>query len=191
MKLIVGLGNPDDKYKKTFHNLGFMAVDALAEMIGVEFNKTKCRALVAETKIGSEKVIIAKPQTYMNLSGLSVKELAAKYKVPHNEIVVIVDDIALPLGNIRIRKEGSAGSHNGLKSIITELGGTDFVRIRIGVGEKANEKMDLKDYVLSKFGKTELEILDDTFKNVSLAVSQLLEGESIDIVMGKYNTPRK
>ncbi|MBR2495710.1 MAG: aminoacyl-tRNA hydrolase, partial [Clostridia bacterium] len=138
-----------------------------------------------------KKHILAKPQTYMNLSGLSVKELAAKYKVPHSEIVVIVDDIAPPLGNIRIRKEGSAGSHNGLKSIIKELGGTDFVRIRIGVGEKANEKMDLKDYVLSKFGKTELEILDDTFKNVSLAVSQLLEGESIDIVMGKYNTPRK
>ncbi|MBR2323880.1 MAG: aminoacyl-tRNA hydrolase, partial [Clostridia bacterium] len=175
----------------TRHNAGFMALSEIANKEGVLFKKAEYKALVAEVYKNGKKHILAKPQTYMNLSGLSVKELAAKYKVPHSEIVVIVDDIALPLGNIRIRKEGSAGSHNGLKSIIKELGGTDFVRIRIGVGEKANEKMDLKDYVLSKFGKTELEILDDTFKNVSLAVSQLLEGESIDIVMGKYNTPRK
>ncbi|MBR2397178.1 MAG: aminoacyl-tRNA hydrolase [Clostridia bacterium] len=189
--IIVGLGNYGLQYKNTRHNAGFMALTEIANKEGVLFKKAECKALVAEVYKNGKKHILAKPQTYMNLSGLSVKELAAKYKVPHSEIVVIVDDIALPLGNIRIRKEGSAGSHNGLKSIIKELGGTDFVRIRIGVGEKANEKMDLKDYVLSKFGKTELEILDDTFKNVSLAVSQLLDGESIDIVMGKYNTPRK
>ena len=122
MKLIVGLGNPDDKYQNTFHNLGFMAVDAMAETLGIDFNKTKCRALVAETKMASEKVILAKPQTYMNLSGESLRELVSFYKIDLKDVLVIYDDFDLNKGFIRIRENGSAGTHNGMRSIVENIG---------------------------------------------------------------------
>ena len=136
MKLIVGLGNPDDKYRNTFHNLGFMCADFIAEKLSVSFNKEKCRAHIAETNINGQKVIIAKPQTYMNLSGESVRDIIDYYKVDEEqELIVVSDDTSLDVGMIRVRKKGSAGGHNGLKNIILHLGHDTFMRVKMGVGE--------------------------------------------------------
>ncbi len=189
--LIVGLGNYGKEYENTRHNVGFMAIDVLAEKLNIKISDKECKSLVGKTYINGERVVLAKPQTYMNLSGLAVKELAAKYKFAPTDIVVISDDIDIDFGTIRIRKSGSAGTHNGLKNIIAELSSKDFVRFRIGVGAKENPDMDLKDYVLSRFSKSELEALSETFKIASDGIEELLRGETVDIVMGKYNTKKK
>ena len=133
MFLIVGLGNPEKKYEKTFHNMGFLAVGEAAAKLGVKFKKKECEASVAEAFIGGEKVILARPVTYMNASGRAVKQLMAKYKVSPSELLVIYDDFDLPKGKLRIRASGSAGTHNGMRSIIGEIGSSEFPRIRIGI----------------------------------------------------------
>ncbi len=148
MNIVVGLGNPDDKYKNTYHNIGFDVVDALAKKLGISFDKNKFKALVGEGTLNGEKLLIVKPQTYMNLSGESVVMLKNKFK--DARILVVVDDIDLPKGNIRYREHGSAGTHNGLRSIVSYIG-EDFERIKVGIGRDIT--MDLADYVLSKYDK--------------------------------------
>lgn len=185
--IIVGLGNYGEKYEKTRHNMGFMVVETLAKGMNVNFKNKECKSLTATGYKNSEKYCIAKPQTYMNLSGEAVKELKGKYKVSNDQIVVVSDDIDLPLGAVRIRKTGGAGTHNGLKNIISELGSKDFLRIRMGVGERTNKEMDLATYVLSKFSKDEFAILEDSINKASNACKELLEGESLENVMQVYN----
>ena len=133
MFLIVGLGNPEEKYAKTFHNLGFLAAGDAAEALGVRFKKKECEASVAEAFLGGEKVIVARPVTYMNASGRAVKQLMKKYKLTSEQLVIIYDDYDLPKGHVRIRPSGSAGTHNGMRSVIAELGFSDFARIRMGI----------------------------------------------------------
>ena len=161
MKLIVGLGNPEKKYEKTYHNVGFSIVDKLSDEYGLDFSKNECRAKTCSFYIGNEKVIIAKPQTYMNLSGTSVIELKQKYKIYNKDIFVFCDDIDLPLGKIRLRHEGSGGTHNGLKNIVALIG-SDFNRIKIGIGRDEKFK-DLADFVLSVIPKEKQAILDNSF----------------------------
>lgn len=189
--LIVGLGNYGKEYENTRHNIGFMAIDVLAEKLNIKISDKECKSLTGKKYINGERVVLAKPQTYMNLSGLAVKELAAKYHFDPTEIVVISDDIDIDFCAIRIRKSGSAGTHNGLKNIIAELSSKDFIRFRIGVGAKENPDMDLKDYVLSRFSENEREELKNTFDVVATAIEELLRGETVDVVMGKYNTKKK
>lgn len=184
LKLVIGLGNIGKQYSATVHNMGFMVVDGVAEKLGVKFKKKECDAEIAEAFVGGEKVILAKPTTYMNLSGIAAKGLMKKYKISIDEIVVVSDDIDLEPSKIRIREQGSAGTHNGLKSIIAEIGGNNFKRVRIGVG-KAPEFMDLADYVLSKVKMTEAQKLGID-KGIN-SVYDLVMGESVSAVMQKYN----
>ncbi len=185
--IIIGLGNYGDKYENTSHNVVFMVLDKLKDKLNIVFKKKICKSLVAESFIKGEKHVFAKPQTYMNLSGLAVKELMGNYKQEIEDVVVIVDDIDLPLGVVRIRKSGGAGTHNGLRNIIAETGAKEFIRIRVGVGGKPHEKMDLADWVLSKFNKDEMKSMDIAFDNASDACVEMVEGKSIDLVMGKFN----
>lgn len=136
MYLIVGLGNPEAKYETTFHNMGFLAVGEAAEKLGVKFKKKECEASVAEAFIGGEKVVLARPVTYMNASGRAVKQLVSKYKIPLENLIVVYDDYDLPKGHIRIRASGSAGTHNGMRSIIGELGTGEFARVRVGIRDE-------------------------------------------------------
>lgn len=159
MKLIVGLGNPDKCYEKTFHNVGFIAVEKLANKLGVNFTKKMCDGIVAEGRINNEKVFLLKPLTYMNLSGVAVDKMMRKYKLLPSDVFVFVDDIDLPLGKIRYRESGSGGTHNGLKSIVNEIGSLDFRRIKIGVGRDEKFK-DLADFVLSKIPNEKMEIIN-------------------------------
>ena len=148
MNIVVGLGNPDSKYKGTYHNLGFEVLDVLAQKLGISFGKNKFKALIGEGMLNGEKIMLVKPQTYMNLSGESVVMLKEKYK--DARLIVVVDDIDLPRGDIRYRQHGSAGTHNGLRSIVSYIG-QDFERIKVGAGRDIS--MDLADYVLSKFDR--------------------------------------
>ena len=188
MKLIVGLGNYGEKYARTYHNLGFIALDAVANSLGVSVQKYAHKALCADFSVGGEKVILAKPQTYMNLSGESVREIVEYYKIPIENILVIYDDHDLNKGAVRIRKEGSAGTHNGMKNIIENLGRSDFKRIRIGF--KGEENIPLIDFVLSAIKKEDYEIFDSAVKTVSLAVNDFIKGVSFDEIMQKYNTKK-
>ena len=185
IRLVVGLGNIGKQYESTVHNMGFMVVDKVASKLGVSFKKKECDAEIAEVFKNSEKIILAKPTTYMNNSGIAVKALAKKYKIAIEDIVVISDDIDLVPGRIRIREKGSAGTHNGLKSIIAELGDSNFKRIRIGVGKPTNEYMDLADFVLSKAKMTD-ELKMGIDKGAD-CVYDLVNGNTIDVVMQKYN----
>ena len=157
MKIIIGLGNPGSKYEFTRHNAGFLMVDFYASENNLQINKLKHKALICETRIGSEKVMFVKPQTFMNLSGDRVREIADYYDVDMNDVLVIYDDISLPLGKLRMRKKGSAGGHNGIKDIILKTNTDVFPRLKIGVSE--NKDVDLINYVLGSFSKSELEIL--------------------------------
>ena len=188
MYLVVGLGNPDKKYLNTFHNMGFMCVDKLAQKLGVTFDKGECKSATAHTRVGTEKVIIAKPVTYMNLSGEAVQELCHKYKIEKGNLIVVYDDIDIPMGNIRIRKEGSAGTHNGMRNIIKMIGTCDFVRIRVGIQKET--PMALVDYVLSNVSDDDHAILDKTHDLVADALYDFVHGVDIDRVMQKYNTKR-
>lgn len=164
-----------------------MAVSALAKELNIEFKKAECKSLTATTYIKGEPTILAKPQTYMNLSGEAVKELTAKYKIDIKSVIVFCDDIDLPIGAVRIRKSGSAGTHNGLKNIIAETQKTEFIRIRVGVGSKPNKEMDLADYVLGKFSKQELEIITPAISDAAKAALDLINGVAFDTVMQRYN----
>lgn len=185
MKLIVGLGNPDDKYKKTYHNLGFICVDKTAEKLGVTFNKQKCRALIAEARVGSEKIILAKPQTYMNLSGESVTELLSFYKIDIKDMIVIYDDYDLFEGEIRIRESGSAGTHNGMRNIIALIKDTSFPRIRVGFKPKEELQIPLIDYVLSKIKNEEL--FTAVTDRAGDCAYDFAIGKGTQYIMQKYN----
>ena len=184
MYAIVGLGNPDKKYDKTRHNVGFDVIDELAQQMGISVNTKRHKALCGLSSIGTEKVILVKPQTYMNLSGESVRAVMDFYKLdPKTDLIVISDDISLPTGKIRIRGKGSAGGHNGLKSIIAHAGTQDFMRVKVGVG--ANEG-DLVKHVLGKFGKNERALVDDAIIDAAGAVKVMIT-DSIEAAMNKYN----
>ena len=190
MLVIVGLGNPDDKYQGTRHNVGFDVIDLLAEKYNIAVDTKKHRAYIGKGIIGGQKVILAKPQTYMNLSGESVRSLVEYYKVdPETELLIIFDDISLDVGQLRIRKKGSAGGHNGIKNIIANLGTSVFQRIKVGVGEKP-KGYDLADYVLDRFSKEERELIKEGFECAAEAVAMITAGE-IDQAMNKYNRKRK
>ena len=185
MKIIVGLGNPDDKYKNTYHNLGFISVEKAAKKAGVDFTKTKCRAMIAETKIGNEKVIFAKPQTYMNLSGESVIELLSFYKADVKDLIVIYDDFDLFEGELRIRESGSAGTHNGMRNIIALTKQTAFPRIRVGFKPKEELKAPLIDYVLSKI--KDVELFAAVTDKAGDCAYDFACGKGVQYIMQKYN----
>ena len=184
MKLIVGLGNIGKEYADTNHNVGFMVIDRLSEMLGENIKKTGCDADYAEFNKNGEKIILAKPRTYMNESGRSVKSFMKKYGFEIGDVLVINDDIDLEPGFVRIRKSGSAGTHNGLKSIIRETGSGDFNRVRVGIGAK-QEHQDLANFVLSKMRMTENQKLG--LEKAANAVYDYVLGSSVDEIMSKYN----
>ena len=186
MKLIAGLGNPGKQYENTFHNLGFMAVGAAAEILGADFSKEMCRAAVAETKIDGEKVILAKPLTFMNLSGESIRALTDFYKIPLSDLIVVYDDYDLKKGCVRIRESGSAGTHNGMRSIVSLLGG-GFARIRIGFNPGAESRIPLIDYVLSSIKDEDRTIMDSAVARAANAAAEFARGVKIQDVMQKYN----
>lgn len=186
MFLIVGLGNPGREYEKTRHNVGFAVIDALADKYNISVADRKSRAFCGKGIIGGQKVLLAKPQTYMNLSGESIRSLADYYKIDvETELLVIFDDVSLDVGQIRIRKKGSAGGHNGIKNIIANLGTDTFERIKVGVGEKPRG-YDLADYVLGHFTKAEQELMEEEYQNAISAVERIVQGE-IDAAMNQFN----
>ncbi len=186
MIIIAGLGNPGKEYENTRHNAGFMTIDALASKYNIDVTDKKHKALIGKGVIDGKKVILAKPQTYMNNSGESLRELFDYYKPDlETEILVIYDDITLDVGGLRVRKKGSAGGHNGMKSIITHLNSQDFYRIRVGIGEKPS-RMDLADWVLGHFKKEDEASLKEAINEATEAVSMILAG-GIDEAMNKYN----
>jgi len=186
MFLIVGLGNPEKKYEKTFHNVGFLAAGDCAELLDAKFRKKECEASVAEAYLGGEKIIIARPLTYMNASGRSVKQLVAKYKITPDRLAVLYDDYDLPKGHVRIRPSGSAGTHNGMRSVIAELGFSDFARIRIGIHDP-EVNVPLIDYVLSEIRKDDYELFAAACKRAAEAAVSIATGERFELVMTKYN----
>ena len=185
MYLITGLGNPGDKYRYTKHNVGFMVLDYFASEHNISISKLKHKALIGEGQIGQERVILAKPQTYMNLSGESVQELMHWYKEDISRLIVVYDDVDLDVGRIRIRPSGSSGTHNGMKSIIYLLNTDKFPRIRVGIG-KQPAYMDLGDYVLSRFNDEEIPLMEDAVKKSALAIEEIVRTD-ITSAMNKYN----
>ncbi len=186
MYIIVGLGNPEEKYLKTFHNMGYIAVGDVAAKLNVKFKKKECEAFVAEANVSGEKVIIARPVTYMNNSGRAVKQLLAKYKATTEELIVIYDDYDLPKGKIRIRPYGSAGTHNGMRSVIAETGAQNFTRIRIGIRDEESD-IPLINYVLSEVKKEDYDLFVTACNRAADAVLDLVRGKSVDEVMTSFN----
>lgn len=184
--LVVGLGNPGMQYEKTRHNAGFMAADLLAEKYDCMLSRNKFDAIYGDTEIGGHRVIIAKPQTYMNLSGKAVVAISQFYKIPLSNIIVMFDDISLDVGKIRIRRKGSAGGHNGIKDIIELTGTEDIMRIKIGVGAKAHPDSDLKDHVLGRIPDEQLKDFEVSLKNAVSAVGEILS-RGVDSAMNKYS----
>lgn len=190
MFIIVGLGNPSREYEGTRHNAGFEVIDRIAEKYNISVDVKKHRAYIGKGMIAGQKVILAKPQTFMNLSGESVRSLLDYYKVDEEEeLLVIYDDISLDNGQIRIRAKGSAGGHNGIKNIIANIGGQVFPRIKVGVGEKP-PKYDLADYVLGHFSKAEQELMEGGYDHAVCAAELIVAGE-INAAMNEYNRKRK
>ena len=187
MYIIAGLGNPGKKYENTRHNIGFITLDYLAERHDIKINKIKHKALVGEGRISGQKVLLVKPQTYMNLSGESLREVMDYYKVDIEDMIVIYDDIDLPAGTVRIRKKGSAGTHNGMRSIVQHLG-QDFPRIRMGIGNE--RKGDLADFVLGGFSKEDREVLEPAVERAADSVECYI-AEGIEKAMNKYNIKAK
>lgn len=186
MFIIAGLGNPDEKYQGTRHNVGFDVVDRLAEKYQIAVDTKKHRALIGKGVIEGQKVLLVKPQTYMNLSGESIRSLVEYYKIdPEEELLVIYDDISLEVGQLRIRRKGSAGGHNGIKNIIAQLGTDTFQRIKVGVGEKP-KGYDLASYVLGHFHGEDLELMEEGYEKAISATEEILKGE-IDAAMNEYN----
>ena len=186
MYLIVGLGNPDKQYEKTFHNMGYIAVGDAAEQLGAKFKKKECESSVAECYIGGEKVILARPLTYMNNSGRAVKQLMSKYKIDEDKLLVIYDDYDLPKGKVRIRASGSAGTHNGMRSIIGETGLTNFPRIRIGIRDE-EVNIPIINYVLSEVRKEDYELFAQACQKAGEACAAFARGLDIERVMSKFN----
>ncbi len=186
MYLIVGLGNPDKQYEKTFHNMGYIAVGDAAELLGAKFKKKECEASVAEAYVGGEKVILARPLTYMNNSGRSVKQLMAKYKISPERLLVLYDDYDLPKGKVRIRASGSAGTHNGMRSVIGETGEKEFPRIRIGIRDETVQ-IPIIDYVLSEVRKEDYTLFAEACRKAGEAAAEFARGVDVERVMCKYN----
>ena len=184
--IIVGLGNPGAKYQNTRHNIGFITADYIADEKRVKLNKIKFKASYNILTIGGEKCLLMKPNTYMNLSGDAVKEAATFYKVPADHIIVIFDDCSLPCGKLRIRQNGSAGGHNGIKSIIAQLGTDAFPRIKIGVGEKPHPDYDMADWVLSAFSEQDKKLLKPAVENAAKALEVFIS-DGPDRAMNKFN----
>jgi PTH1 family peptidyl-tRNA hydrolase len=186
VKLIVGLGNPGIEYQFTPHNLGFLAVDRIAQQCGVEVRNRQCRALTARAVIGSEPVLLAKPETFMNLSGISVRELVAQHELrPESDLIVVYDELDLPLGMIRIRQRGSSAGHNGMESLIGALGTQEFLRIRLGIAPDRKISDGVK-YVLTPFRKKELKVVDEVLDTAAEAVNVILK-EGPAAAMNRFN----
>ena len=190
MYVIVGLGNPDRKYLKTRHNIGFDVIDAIAEKNDIVVGEKKHKAVIGKGLVAGQKVVLVKPLTYMNLSGESVRSVIDFYKVDEKtELIVISDDINLDMGQLRIRKRGSDGGHNGLKNIIMHLGHNEFIRVRMGVGEKP-PKMDLADYVLCHYFEDERERMNEGARTATLAIEMII-AEGPDAAMNQYNARKR
>ena len=184
--IIVGLGNIGKQYELTRHNAGFLAIDYIAEKYGARIDRVKFHATVGEANIGGARVLLMKPTTLMNNSGIAVGEAAAFYKIPPERVLVLHDEISFDVGKLRIRRKGSAGGHNGLKSIIARLPGEDFPRIKIGIGKKPTPEYDLADWVLGKMPESDIKALKDRFEDIALASELIVKGE-IDGAMAKYS----
>lgn len=185
--LVVGLGNPGKKYDCTRHNAGFITIDNLAENLGVKINKLKFKSLIADARIGDKKILLMKPDTFMNLSGEAVIQAMNFYKIPPENVVIILDDVTLDVGKMRIRRKGSHGGQNGMKNIIYLSGSDNFPRIKIGVGKKPHPEYNLADWVLSSFTSSEAKVLADVVKNACGAVELIVKGET-DKAMNLYNS---
>lgn len=184
MYIIAGLGNPGSKYENTRHNMGFKAIDAMASEFGIDVNRAKFKGLIGEGCIGSEKVILLKPQTYMNLSGQSVREIMNFYKIPEENLIVIYDDFDLPIGSIRVRKSGGPGTHNGMKSVVQELGSRKFPRVRVGIGSSDGSTIQ---FVIGKVGKDEQQILNEAAETAASAAADIIR-IGIENAMNIHNT---
>ena len=184
--IVVGLGNPGREYEATRHNAGFIAIDYIANKLGVKIDRARFHSLTAEARIGDTRVLLMKPSTYMNNSGLAVGEAASFYKIPPERIIVLHDEISFAPGIIRIRRKGSAGGHNGLKSIIASLGIDSFPRVKIGVGEKPSPDYDLADWVLGKMPKDASDSVQKRLCDISASVELILSGE-IDLAMQRFS----
>lgn len=184
--LVVGLGNPDRKYENTRHNAGFIMLDYIAEQLGVKVKRIKFKSTVGEARIGSHRVLLMKPSTFMNNSGQAVVEAMNFYKIPAEKVVVLLDDINLDVGKMRIRQKGSDGGQNGMKNIIYLSGSDRFPRVKIGIGKKPNPDYDLAAWVLSKFTGSDLKALEQVKENCYEAVELILDGK-IDRAMNKFN----
>lgn len=187
--LIVGLGNPGPQYTTTRHNAGWLALDRLCDKLGVETKQLKFKATYCDAEMDGKKILLLRPQTYMNASGESVREAAMFYRIPPEHIFALCDDTAIPCGEVRIRRSGSDGGHRGLRSITTLLGTDAFPRIRIGVSGKPESRMDLKDWVLGGFSEEELKVLSSRFDDVSDAV-RLMIADQTEKAMALYNGKR-
>ena len=186
--LIVGLGNPGREYEKSRHNCGFRAVDVLAEKLGCKIDKLKYQGLYCQTNYGGKKLFLLKPQTFMNLSGRSVLQLSAYFNIPPQRIIVLFDDISLEPGRLRIRPNGSAGGHNGIKSIIQEVGSQEFPRVKIGVGAKPHPDYDLADWVLSNFTANDEKALAVSLKNAADAALAIID-RGVPEAANRFNGP--
>lgn len=184
--LVVGLGNIGKQYEKTRHNAGFLAIDHIAESLGVKIDRVKFHSTVAEANLGGARVLLMKPTTLMNNSGVAVGEAASFYKIPPERVIILHDEISFDAGIIRIRRKGSAGGHNGLKSIIAHLSSEEFPRIKIGVGKKPSPEYDLVDFVLGKFPEADLNAISGRFPDIKEAVADIIGG-NIDGAMNKYS----
>ena len=186
MYLIAGLGNPGEKYTFTRHNVGFLTADYISQKENISINKLKFKALCGEVKIGNTRALIMKPQTFMNLSGEAVSAAASFYKIPPEKVLVIFDDVELDVGKMRIRRSGSAGGHNGIKSIILNLNSDNFPRVKIGVGKKPSPEYDLANWVLGKIPKADQKALYEVIEKSADAVKLIVEGD-ISGAMNKFN----
>lgn len=183
--MIIGLGNPGAKYENTRHNVGFETIDYISNQFGIKVSKLKHKALIGDGNIQGDRVILVKPQTYMNLSGESVREIVEWYKVPMNSIILIYDDVDLKFGSIRVRPKGSSGTHNGMKSVIYQIQSDEFPRVRIGVG-RPPEGWDLADFVLSKFNNEDKKTINESLRNAAEAAVTIIKAGA-EAAMNKYN----
>lgn len=188
MYLIVGLGNPGKEYEDTRHNVGFKAIDILSERNNISLNKIKFTSVYGEGRIGGQKVILLKPQTYMNNSGLAVKEAASFYKIKNENIIIIFDDIDIDFMSVRIKAKGSPGSHNGMKSLVNQLGTKDFPRVKIGIGKKRPGE-NLASFVLARFPKEERDLMDQVIDLASQGAEAIVR-DGIDQAMNEYNNKK-
>ena len=185
--LVGGLGNPGAKYETTRHNAGFLCITKLEDNLGFKVKKLKFHSLIGDTRIGNKKILVMKPQTMMNNSGVAVSECAKFYKIPPENIIVIFDDISLDPGKLRIKRKGSAGGHNGIKSIIAHLETENFPRIKLGVGKKPHPEYDLADWVLGNFPKSDIPLVRNAIDDACNALEYIVKGD-IDGAMSKFNS---